>query len=509
MLRRFRFALLIFATSAVLGAQVREKRVVPLDPQQREGFETRRRAGVAVLVGVGRYPKYSGLGELRYPARDVDLLEKELTAQRYAVVSLKDGDATRAAVLNAIRQAGEVLDPDSGVMIFFFSGHGFAQGPVNYLATYDAAANAMDQSGLALSNVEKALTDAGAKRRVLWVDACRNEPGKGGEGRSFTRFQAAQGTRILLSTKAGRISYEDDELQQGLFSYFLARGLQGDVGRDDGLISFRDLADYVIDAVQTRSLRSGHVQVPYEAGESSGDFLLAKARGGTANPPGPAPTPTAIERASPQVGDVRVNPKDGQRYVWIASGTFQMGCSPDDSECPDKELRLYAKPSRSVTLSKGFWIGQTPVTQGAYKRVRGGTPSHFKGDQRPVESVNWNEANDYCVAVGMRLPTQAEWEYAARAGSTASRYGELDAIAWHRGNSGHHTHDVAQKQPNAWKLYDMLGNVSEWTGGDERVFSRGGSWATDAPSVRVSLREWSGPDGRYDSVGFRCSGENL
>jgi formylglycine-generating enzyme required for sulfatase activity len=224
---------------------------------------------------------------------------------------------------------------------------------------------------------------------------------------------------------------------------------------------------------------------------------------------------------TPAPGETKVNPKDGLTYVWIPPGTFQMGCSPGDSECSSDE-----SPAHTVFITKGFWMGQTEVTQGAYQRVVGTNPSHFNGDRLPVERVTWNDARSYCGAVGMRLPTEAEWEYAARAGSTVSRYGDLDAIAWYRGNSGSQTREVAQRQPNAWKLYDMLGNVWEWVAdwygyygqspskdppgpsqGEDRTL-RGGSWGFDARNARVSGRTSLQPGGRsiYD-VGFRCVGE--
>jgi formylglycine-generating enzyme required for sulfatase activity len=113
-----------------------------------------------------------------------------------------------------------------------------------------------------------------------------------------------------------------------------------------------------------------------------------------------------------------------------------------------------------VTISRGFWIGQTPVTQEAWKRVMGNNPSSFKGSKLPVENISWDDAKRYGEAVGMRLLTEAEWEYAARAGSTASRYGPLDEIAWYDRNSEKKTHEVGGKQPNDWGLFDMLGNVS-------------------------------------------------
>ena len=255
-------------------------------------------------------------------------------------------------------------------------------------------------------------------------------------------------------------------------------------------------------------------------------------------------------------GTEKVNAKDGLRYVWIPAGTFQMGCSPGDNECFHDE-----KPAHTVTISQGFWMGQTLVTQAAYQRVRGSNPSHFHGDQLPVETVTWDDADGYCAAVGMRLPTEAEWEYAARAGDTASRYGDVDAISWYGDNSGNQridskalyeqdqsnyrnklvangnaTHAVGQKQPNGWKLYDMLGNVWEWTSdwydkdyysqspsqdprgpssGTNRVL-RGFSWSLSSGMtsgrmnvVRVSFRNRGGPGLRVSDFGFRCAGEVL
>jgi formylglycine-generating enzyme required for sulfatase activity len=232
---------------------------------------------------------------------------------------------------------------------------------------------------------------------------------------------------------------------------------------------------------------------------------------------------TDLEQLKSQLGPsnaTKVNPKDGLTYVEIPPGTFLMGCFSVDQECLPAE-----KPAHQVTITKGFWIGQTPVTQAAYQRVtRLGNPSSFKGPDLPVETVTWNEAQSYCQAVGMRLPTEAEWEYAARAGSTASRYGDLDRIAWYLANSGVKTHPVGQKQANAWGLYDMLGNVLQWTAdwygpyaagsltdprgpatGSLRTL-RGASYVSGSRYARVSYRSGFGPVSRHFSIGLRCAG---
>jgi formylglycine-generating enzyme required for sulfatase activity/uncharacterized caspase-like protein len=195
----------------------------------------------------------------------------------------------------------------------------------------------------------------------------------------------------------------------------------------------------------------------------------------------------------------RVNPADGLTYVWIPPGKFWMGCSPGDTQCDDDE-----KPPKEVNITKGFWMGQTEVTQAAYERVMGTNPSHFKGANLPVETINMQEAGAYCAKVGLRLPTEAEWEYAARAGDTKARYGPLDDVAWNTGNSGGKTHEVGKKTPNAWGLYDTLGNVREWTS-DEVV--RGGSWFNNSRYVRASFRIRLVPTYRSYFIGVRCGGE--
>jgi len=228
--------------------------------------------------------------------------------------------------------------------------------------------------------------------------------------------------------------------------------------------------------------------------------------------------------STPAAGQVKVGPVDNQRYVWIPPGTFEMGCSASDSECYDNE-----KPRHRVTLTKGYWMGETEVTVGAYrkyaqsaKRAMPRFPVFVQGEEHPVIGVGWNGAKDYCGWSGGRLPTEAEWEYAARAGSSGPRYGQIDDIAWSSQNAGKSPHPVGQKARNGFGLHDMLGNVWEWcadwfdiyragpqtdpTGPEDEVLRvlRGGSWLSGARQIRFSARYADKPEDEVGFYGFRC-----
>ena len=158
-----------------------------------------------------------------------------------------------------------------------------------------------------------------------------------------------------------------------------------------------------------------------------------------------------------------------------------------------------------------FWIDRYEVTQEQYENVMGNNPSFFKGSNRPVEKVNWDQANAYCRKIGKRLPTEWEWEHAARAGSSSTYYwGNKmdDRYAWHKDNANKQTHPVGAKKPNALGLFDMSGNVWEWTASDHEKggkVQRGGSWRNHAVSQRSGHRILSNPIYRYHYVGFRCA----
>lgn len=206
-----------------------------------------------------------------------------------------------------------------------------------------------------------------------------------------------------------------------------------------------------------------------------------------------------------------------QRIRWIPPGRFMMGVAENEEHYDWEKVG-----QREVVIAKGFWLFDTPCTQDLWEAVMGDNPSHFKGARLPVETVSWQDAHRFVDAVNERspelnlaLPTEAQWEYVCRAGTTSARYAkDLDAIAWYSENSGQRTHEVAGKDANKWGLHDMLGNVWEWCEdkfdpSDEdtsarRVY-RGGSWLNDARSARAAYRNPSHPGNRFQSLGFRCS----
>lgn len=209
------------------------------------------------------------------------------------------------------------------------------------------------------------------------------------------------------------------------------------------------------------------------------------------------------------------NPPDGM--VLIQAGEFLAGSDKANDEKPASKIFLDA-----------FYIDSHEVTQKQYREVMGQHRNEFRGDDLPVEKVTWYEARDYCAKVGKRLPSEAEWEKAARGGNGNKFYwGDSpdDSYAWHWQNSDRKTHGVGQKKPNAYGLYDISGNIWEWTAdlysadyyqsrptknpkgsydGKRRVL-RGGSFMDIPEGLRVTRRFYDHPTSRFKNFGFRCA----
>ena len=258
-----------------------------------------------------------------------------------------------------------------------------------------------------------------------------------------------------------------------------------------------------------------------------------------------AEVPKQRVQAAASVPEQPKRPVLRPKMLHLPPGDFRMGSMDSPRE----------QPVRIVHLTREFALSETEVTQAQYQAVMGSNPSQHKDTpdsaQHPVETVSWFDAVQYCnrlsklegltscysiqgkqvewpdaACSGYRLPTEAEWEYAARADQPYQYAGsdELDRVAWHNGNSSNTTHPAAQKDPNAWFLYDMSGNVWEWVwdkyndsylgaetqdprgprAGDNRVL-RGGWFGLEAADARVANRSRSGPADRGDVAGFRLA----
>ena len=213
--------------------------------------------------------------------------------------------------------------------------------------------------------------------------------------------------------------------------------------------------------------------------------------------------------------------------IWVAPGTFLLSATHG------------AGDDTLVRLTRGYWLGRTEVTQAQWRAVMDYVPlpSFFKGSERPVERVSWDLAMVFCSRLTEReraadrlpegyaytLPTEAQWEYACRAGTTGLHAGDIEAMAWYDANSDEQTHPVAQKRANAWGFHDMHGNVSEWCwdwyagypGGNASdpagppvgMFHvlRGGGWGSSAGGCRSALRWWSPTNGGGVVIGFRLA----
>jgi formylglycine-generating enzyme required for sulfatase activity len=540
----------------------------------------------ALVIGIDAYS--GGWPALHAAVKDAKRMSAALRAQGFTVTEMFDQQATSSAIINKLREVGGSTDKN-GRFVFYFAGHGHSQPAAwdesteeGFLVPVDAT-RASNADYISMTQLKSEfLNYVRAKHVLLILDSCFS-------GSLLQRGAIDTGPVADLLSKRGiygiTAGLADQPAVDGLFTSVLIEGLNGNADADgDGFVSFHELGLYVERNVRARNSRqTPDFGVMYGAGQ----FVFL--RPGPPPPPAamsgaqatPAATPDlssydalvrqeqerqARERSQHEtrreaarltyerVRGIRQNASlsaaakkkayrqfltdcperaDNPYYdevngwlnepegmVRIEGGTFMMGCSPGDSECYPNE-----SPRHQVTL-RPFWMDVTLVTQAEYQRVTGNNPSHFSGcADCPVETVSWNDANNYCSRAGKRLPTEAEYEFAARGGTDTARYGDLDAIAWYGANSGSRTHPVGQKQPNAYGLYDMLGNVWEWTAdwydsnyyqssptnnpqgpssGTARVL-RGGGWGNNPGYYRASDRGGTGPDVTFANLGFRCS----
>ncbi|MBU0655169.1 MAG: SUMF1/EgtB/PvdO family nonheme iron enzyme [Gammaproteobacteria bacterium] len=573
---RLSVAISLALLAGVVAAETKDVNLVQETQQFEQGGK------VAIVVGVESYnQRLNGFRPLNYAKDDAEQVAAVLKSLGYQVELLVDSQASPNVILNRIRQKGRLPGIQNGTMLFYFSGHGFAVGNDNFLAAWDAVAEDLQDSGLGISRVVDAIRSTQVRRAVLLVDACRNDPRPGSKGGSdsYADVDTGEGVQILYSTRFGDVSWEHDDFQQGVFSHFLVQGLTGQ-GVQNGFVTFNSLANYVESEVAKWTDRKmSQTQQPFRRtdGDVQGDFLLARFGDAAPQPvpQPPQPAPAAVETAPPARKSFE------PEMVIVPGGTFTMGCdgARDDVEggCQNDE-----KPAHQVTLD-AFKLAQTEVTVAQFRQFVEKTGykttaetegscwsldeknswSDVKGnswrqlgyqqtDNDPVACVSWNDANAYIdwlkkeTGKPYRLPTEAEWEYAARGGkggaypwgqqgSAGCGYANMaDQTAKEKFpnwliadcNDGYiYTAPVGKFQPNGYGLYDMHGNVWEWvqdrwhddykgapvdggfweSGDSAARVLRGGSWSLTPRRVRSAYRFNSPPGPRSRTFGFRLA----
>jgi formylglycine-generating enzyme required for sulfatase activity len=477
----------------------------------------------ALVIGNGAYTTVS---KLKNPVNDANDMKGALEGLGFQVALLTN--AGRVDMEDAVERFKRKLEGSSGAYGFlFYAGHGVQSNGENYLIPVDADIRSeayLPDRAVSVQAVLNELNAAGNALNVIVLDACRDNPFSW--NRSGTRGLRAVGSQpadsiLVYATSAGSTA-ADGEGRNGLFTEQLLKNL-----KTPGLEvydMFRRTSGDVIAASegeQRPALYSQFFGTAYLGTEPAAQPVAQQTL--------PVPAPQQSQAAA-YAG-----------MVLVPAGTFTMGSNGGESD---------ETPHR-VTISKAFYIGKYEVTQKEWRDVMGSNPSYFKGDNLPVENVSWLDAVEYCNkrsvkeglspaytisgsdvtwnrgANGYRLPTEAEWEYAAKGGgSDAYEYvGSNDAgnVAWYKDNSGWSTHPVGTKAANSLGIHDMSGNVDEWcwdryssygsaavtdpmgaASGSNRV-RRGGSWFDDTRYVRSAYRDVDSPTSRSSDLGFRVA----
>ncbi len=504
---------------------------------------------VALVVGNNNYPTM----RLRNAVNDARSMRGVLRQLGFSVQVAEN--TGRADLQRAVRGFIGSINPGD-VAMFYYSGHGIQVDGENFLVPTDFDAvdeiEAESQSYSA-ELVRERMEQSGSRLNIIVLDACRDNPFTASRSgsRGLAAMNVTRGTFIAFATGPGQTASDNPRGNNGLFTSYLIEALRipglrledvfrrvgGEVSRETGGRQAPWIASSVYgDFYFIQHERVADVEQPAEP-ERPTETVTAEPQRPSAQPPAhERPTETATaEPSRPTAEGVGSIWRDraGLEYVYIHPGSFQMGAVPGDSEAQGDE-----SPRHRVTISRGFRMSRTEVTVRAYKRFCDATGRSmppapdfnlgWRNLDHPIVRVTWNDAVAYCRWAGVRLPTEAEWEYACRAGTSTKYYwgNNMDGrYAWYSVNCDLRTHEVRGRQPNEWGLYDMLGNVWEWcsdwydddyygrspsrdpqgpSSGEYRVL-RGGSWGNYPRLLRVSNRNGLTPgSGNYNDFGFRC-----
>ncbi len=531
---------------------------------------------VALVIGNGAYAE----SPLSNSLNDSRGIKTALQNLGFKVIYLENAD--RLQMNRATDEFAARLEADSEGL-FYFSGHGAQVEGSNYLLPLSAEIrDAVDLQhhafdvGLVLDKMRL----RGNRFNLVILDACRDNPFKGFKAAigGLASMSGPEGTLIAFASAPNTSALNNKSGNNSLFTKHLLLHIS-----EPGL-KIEDLLKKVRLGVKADSPKPEHPQTPWENGSMLGDFCFAGCAGAMESEAeqklrvaeeiirqykerehqaqavqpsiggeqGNAARPVPRVHAERGKDEVLVEPSVrpapptktktdsvlkvesiyGIEMVKLPGGKFQMGCGPKDEDCYDDKM-----PRHEVTV-KAFALAKTEVTQGQWRAVMGDENSNFRGcgDDCAADGVSWNEAQAFIKILnaqtsgGYRLPSEAEWEYACRAGGDSLHCGgdDLKILAWFNDNSNSETHPVGENQANKFGLYDMSGNVWEWVWNcfddrhaavptDGRAWddgkkcfnrvARGGSWGdTSLPeTMRLPYVEFAYPDANYTKMGFRLA----
>jgi formylglycine-generating enzyme required for sulfatase activity len=506
----------------------------------------------AILIGVN---DYAHLEDLRFTSQDTEALSERLIASGFSarqITVLRDGvtDSKYLPIKANIEKQLEVvlgLTEPNDVVLLSFSGHGVHINGTSYLCPAEADVEKPEETMLRVDAVYKLLEKSRAATKLLVLDACRNDPRPLGK-RSATPQEDNQrlaealersphGICLLSSCGAGQVSYEDADLKHGVFMHYLLQGLRGRADSNrNGKVSLEEIYEYANRETKVHVHNKwSDSQVPVKKMDLDDNFEFSY---GLSN------RPVQSGRA--------ISNSIGMKLVEIPAGDFHMG-SPEHElgRSPDEYLH-------HVVLTRPFYIGMYEVTQAEYRQVMRSDPPGIRRDPRglrwdfsprsPAFAMTWHEAKEFCQRLSSqpaevqarrkyRLPSEAEWEYACRAGTVSAYYlgdkaSDLAKAGWFGAKSGvgntnnDFPHAVGGLPPNGFGLYDMHGNVWEWCedfyaenfyavspekdpkgpsafGPTTPRVVRGGGFQNSAASCRSAKRYTALPDASGLSTGFR------
>ena len=516
---------------------------------------------VALVIGNGTYKT----SPLKNPVNDAKDMATKLRSLGFVVIERSNLGIRQIG--STLREFRSKLAP-GGVALVFYAGHGLQIKGENYLPAVDAdiaSEEDVPNQSLAIRQIMDVLSDAKTRLNLVFLDACRNNPYSRSfrsTGEGLSRVTAPSGTLISFATRPGSVA-ADGEGRNGLYTGALLQQMS---------YTGQPIEQVLKRVVTTVKAGSQNRQEPWMEGSIEGEFCFGECSG-----PGSVSTAVSDDRVlwesvkdSRDVNELKVYLAQFPRGVFAALAStrvqaLEKGTSPvaaavsqdvkpgqvfkDCPDCPEMVIVPAGsftmgsidypdeKPAHSVTIQI-FALGRTEVTQGQWKAVMGSNPSHFGncGDDCPVENVSWEDIQGSIQKLNARtgktyrLPSEAEWEYAARGGnngkwSFGNEVSLLDQYAWYYDNSGSKTHPVAGKQANAWGLFDMSGNVMEWTqdcwnasysgapsdgsawtaGNCGQRVLRGGSWENIRWSARAANRNWFDSAFRNNFIGFRLA----